>query len=583
MSQFLIKSTMTEMLALSSAEIDDIQNGIYLGVQLLGYYLRGDIPDPIIYYLTDNSQTADGGSIINVGGVNLKHDFGNLINLKYYGGITGDVTVNLQKAIDKLINGGTIVIDNEVSISSTINISHDNIKIKGVGMKTSKINIMSNDVFIYYKSQISDLSTSKFFLEDISIINKVNIISEFPVENMGGVGVKCVDMHVSAWKNVYFENFREALILKESYLNTFTNILFERNWMGVVTELGSNGNVFYGGVVRNSSIDFTSLGCERNKFISTDFEPVSTTLLIGNNNTFDNCRFERFNLLHQEYNRTWMILGNENRIINCDFHYNFEDRPIGKMIDVQGSQNILEIKNLNLTSNSIYFGPTSKNNILNVYSKFKDFEVTGTIKNGNWLWLDFGTGNKIQLFDENGKIDIIGEYSISKLGKFNNFFSKNWVNDISINANSIVIEDSNIDGPLGINQDNLKVKKLTVTDSTYVNRIKGKSISINNNTLFSSSCWIYVPSIFQGESFYFGNLEGSGILLDLNTIVTDKWFFINQSSIIESTNDLWYLDINTNYNGDFIFIAYPSISINQNYSFDIETDASIWGVNEKYF
>jgi len=49
-NQFLIKSTMAAMRAMSTSEKNDLQIGVYEGVLLLGYYEKGDTPAPIIYY-----------------------------------------------------------------------------------------------------------------------------------------------------------------------------------------------------------------------------------------------------------------------------------------------------------------------------------------------------------------------------------------------------------------------------------------------------------------------------------------------------------------------------------------------------
>ncbi|ULT25766.1 hypothetical protein KUH03_01850 [Sphingobacterium sp. E70] len=59
-NQFLVKETMAAMRGLSAAEITALQNGTYDGVQLLGYYEKGDTPAPIIYYLAPT--TPDPGT-----------------------------------------------------------------------------------------------------------------------------------------------------------------------------------------------------------------------------------------------------------------------------------------------------------------------------------------------------------------------------------------------------------------------------------------------------------------------------------------------------------------------------------------
>lgn len=68
-NQFLIKETMAAMKDLSVCEIEALNLGTYSGVQLLGYYEKGDTPTPIEYYLTttgvnNNGDTIKSGSII---------------------------------------------------------------------------------------------------------------------------------------------------------------------------------------------------------------------------------------------------------------------------------------------------------------------------------------------------------------------------------------------------------------------------------------------------------------------------------------------------------------------------------------
>lgn len=82
---FIVKDTMADMRNLSSNEITDLQNGVSKGVQLLGYYEKGDTPNPINYYLSSTTSTDDGGSVIAVGGVMLEHKFTGEINVVYFG------------------------------------------------------------------------------------------------------------------------------------------------------------------------------------------------------------------------------------------------------------------------------------------------------------------------------------------------------------------------------------------------------------------------------------------------------------------------------------------------------------------
>jgi len=90
-NQFLVKETMAAMRGLTAAEITALQNGTYDGVQLLGYYKKGDTPASIIYYyvnpLTDpDPGQDDGGSIIvTSNNVKLIHIFEEAIDVTYFG------------------------------------------------------------------------------------------------------------------------------------------------------------------------------------------------------------------------------------------------------------------------------------------------------------------------------------------------------------------------------------------------------------------------------------------------------------------------------------------------------------------
>jgi len=87
-NQFLVKETMAAMQGLSAAEITALQNGTYDGVELLGYYAKGDTPAPIIYYLaptTPDPELDNGGSLIETGGIKLVHHFMDHLHVSYFG------------------------------------------------------------------------------------------------------------------------------------------------------------------------------------------------------------------------------------------------------------------------------------------------------------------------------------------------------------------------------------------------------------------------------------------------------------------------------------------------------------------
>ncbi|MCS4229281.1 hypothetical protein [Sphingobacterium sp. BIGb0165] len=89
-NQFLIKEAIADMKALSAAEITALQSGAYAGVQLLGYYEKGDTPAPIIYHYVDplndpDPGPNDDGSVIVTGSIKLIHEFKGFVDISYYG------------------------------------------------------------------------------------------------------------------------------------------------------------------------------------------------------------------------------------------------------------------------------------------------------------------------------------------------------------------------------------------------------------------------------------------------------------------------------------------------------------------
>lgn len=83
--EFIECDTVAELRNLDARQIWAIQNGYYKGVTLSGYYDKGDTPASIQYYLSDTTESDDGGSVFEAGGIKLEHDFGGVINPLYYG------------------------------------------------------------------------------------------------------------------------------------------------------------------------------------------------------------------------------------------------------------------------------------------------------------------------------------------------------------------------------------------------------------------------------------------------------------------------------------------------------------------
>ncbi|MDF2476953.1 MAG: hypothetical protein K0S24_2436 [Sphingobacterium sp.] len=93
-NQFLIKETVEAMRNLSASEIAGLQgtNPTYAGIELLGYYEKGDTPTSLFYYPVSSSPDPDdGGSIIAIGQIKLEAAFSSGVDCKYFGAQRSDI------------------------------------------------------------------------------------------------------------------------------------------------------------------------------------------------------------------------------------------------------------------------------------------------------------------------------------------------------------------------------------------------------------------------------------------------------------------------------------------------------------
>src|SRR5690606_20519115 len=82
---FLEKDTVSQLRALSPLEVLFLRGGVYKGVKLNGYHYKGSTPAPIEYYLSDTTASDDGGSVFEVGGIKLEHEFVDSFHTSYFG------------------------------------------------------------------------------------------------------------------------------------------------------------------------------------------------------------------------------------------------------------------------------------------------------------------------------------------------------------------------------------------------------------------------------------------------------------------------------------------------------------------
>ncbi|QIH34803.1 hypothetical protein [Sphingobacterium sp. DR205] len=175
-NQFLIKETMADMKDLSVAEIDGLKgdNRTYAGVQLLGYYERGDTPAPIIYRYVDLQNEPDpgadnGGSIVKFNGVILEHNFNGVVNLLYFGFKDGqDISISYEKALPSVSSGDVIIIPSCNTFTTKPLLLKSGIHIKGQGIRDTIIRSHQLATHIFKSSNITYKN-----IDDVRLLKKV--------------------------------------------------------------------------------------------------------------------------------------------------------------------------------------------------------------------------------------------------------------------------------------------------------------------------------------------------------------------------------------------------------------------------
>ncbi len=109
--------TMAEMRLMDEEYIQALIDAEISCVTLLGYYTKGDTPNPINYYISNTTEADDNGSVIAIGSIKLKHDFGGTINPLYYGAQTGLT----QSMVNRLVT--------TYEISSALNLNNTEISL----------------------------------------------------------------------------------------------------------------------------------------------------------------------------------------------------------------------------------------------------------------------------------------------------------------------------------------------------------------------------------------------------------------------------------------------------------------------
>ena len=232
-NQFLIKNTMADMRDLSASEIASLQgtNPISAGVELLGYYEKGDTPAPIRYYI--NATTGDNGGSEIPG---LKHVFNEAIDPRYFGAQSGvDTTLAYQKLIEySLLHNLEINNNGKTYIVNGISISGDNtgtIRITGgkIVNTTKSAFEFSNLNVVDISSVIFEPANTIYNSMSLKIKNCNNVLVKYNQFLKTELGVKvfnCSNVNISentvtesTQQGIYLEGCRRSFINKNIALN----------------------------------------------------------------------------------------------------------------------------------------------------------------------------------------------------------------------------------------------------------------------------------------------------------------------------------------------------------------------------
>lgn len=143
---FLEKDTVAQMRGLSPVEILLLKSGYYKGITLNGYYEKGDTPASIQYYLYNGSDVDDGGSVFEVRGIKVKHDFNRNIEPLYFGVKYGeyDSTICWSKLLTYAsLNYGCEIFINGLIVADGFEMP-DATFIRGFSVSVSKLKLINN-------------------------------------------------------------------------------------------------------------------------------------------------------------------------------------------------------------------------------------------------------------------------------------------------------------------------------------------------------------------------------------------------------------------------------------------------------
>ncbi|MEI2271687.1 right-handed parallel beta-helix repeat-containing protein [Sphingobacterium sp. ML3W] len=533
-NQLLIKKTMADMRALSAAEITGLQNNTYDGIQLLGYYLAGDTPDPIIYYPSTTTATDNGGSVIVIGTITLEHNFNSEIDVRYFGAFPNVTALDEINTTETPSDNVTNKIQNALDLGGNVFLPKGRYYInfnQGLFISKSGTNFYGDKGLSILVGGNRNRRSDGFYYRTLNIVN-------FDTLNVDSVKIfdLCFERKAEAWINDQDQFYHHINILGGSNIDIYAVKIFGALGDGIC--LGGN---------TNQTEELTKKIFNSNVSIHDCFVDGRNNQNRNGISIVDGESIRIFNNTIQNFTRADMPGGIDiepndkpNYIIRNIFIENNILRNIGGMAGVIGcygspDPKIVEPNSIFIRNNQILGGGTTKNKFsffVDMKASPKD-QTTNTPSNnivfegnliqegtGDRLFLLYGVkdiiinNNIFEKYTEGGFISFIGgipsatmcinvhiENNLFKQGKSTPCLRFSYINGLKIRNNTFrdAATTTILDIPAGAD-----VRNVSIQGNSFEN--------INNTATYylhlsaDPSTTVDMDAIYIGDNYINGNL-----------------------------------------------------------------------------
>lgn len=519
--EFLVADNIQEVRNITPEVAQLLVNGTYKGVQVLGYYTKGDTPASIEYYLSDTTESDDGGSVIEVGGIKLEHDFVGEVDIRYFGhqeGVSFSEKYNyLTNKYDIINNGGKIIdIDSVVAINKS-NLLIYNGGLKFTGDTSSRLMYITGDNIKLDSLTIDGNNRQPFF----SLIHVHNDVSGFSFRNSTVMNLNCFTNGVNGLNNTYGITISPYGVKNFLIENIVFKDLVKYN-DSVIKGNPTVGHGFIGGI-------FFYNGTEPTTPSSNHTSGIINNCLFDNivNILDDGLDFNVYSeLLDADAIRFYSVSGGINyfdvTISNCTF-YNVSKRAI----KLSGSN---LCKGVKMYNNTVYADgmqypmvTTVKLDSDTVVDGFKFYATTPSDR-VTILFQFQGSSNchvkNVYANHADGVVALVPQTTgILRDLSFSDFIIDNWYNYTIVQGGAVVSSQNNIlfknfiSNPAPDRTDQFSVRLGNSVDLSCGAAFESCEINGANVLLYGKNTKIKGLKIIINNPNYIGNLTGQGHLI----------------------------------------------------------------------